>query len=216
MIVPIPDRIPLSDKGAVYVTMTWTFKQLNLFVLQETRSCDWPPCSCLLWFGYRWWSWSPKVSTNMGTACCCWICFQSCNAAPVSSAWWSVSITSYKASLKAHRAGNILLEEVEGSVASVLHEQVRDFSSSAIALICCLHVQQLLPIISSVQLHQILKALLCAVPVTSVEDLACLYQTCHVLRTKQHRPFSLNHFIKGANKVNNSNHAFGCCESWLG
>lgn len=73
-------------------------------------------------------------------------------------------------------------------------------------------------IISSVQLHQVLKALLCAVPVTWVEDLGCLYQTCHVPCTKQHHLFShlLSHFIRVANKVNNSNHAFGHCESWLG
>lgn len=129
-----------------------------------------------------------------------------------------MSITSSKANLKAHKAGNILLEEVEGNFASLLHKQVRDFSSPAMTLICCLHVQQLQPIISSVQLHQVLKALLCAVPVTSVEHLGCLYQTCHVLCIKQHHPFShlLSHFIRVANKVNNSNHAFGHCESQLG
>lgn len=167
---------------------------------------------------YRWRSWNHEMTTNTGMVSCCWICFQSCNAAPVSSALWSVSITSSKGSLKAHKAGNILLEEVEGSVASVLHKQVRDFSSPAVTLICCLHVQQLLPIISSVQLHQVLKALLSAVPATSVEDLGCLYQTCHVLCIKQHHPFShlLSYFIRVANKVNNCNHAFGHCESWLG
>lgn len=73
------------------------------------------------------------MSTNTGRVSCCWICFQSCNATPVPSALWSLSIASSRATLKAHKAGNILLEEAEGNVASVLHKQVRDFSCPAIA-----------------------------------------------------------------------------------
>lgn len=44
--------------------------------------------------GYRWWSWNHEMSTDTGMGSCCWVCFQSCNAAPASSALWSVSITS--------------------------------------------------------------------------------------------------------------------------